>query len=76
MTNDKISLAQWALVEEVRAGKWKTTDFARIAREDFGLSGIEYVNTLMEVPTEEYLKTLKKKCPRPRRHQRADYGRR
>jgi hypothetical protein len=59
MTNHKISLAQWALVEEVRAGKWKTTDFARIAREDFGLSGIEYVNTLMEVPTEEYLKTLK-----------------
>jgi hypothetical protein len=58
--NERISLAQWALVEEVRAGKWKTTDFARIARDDFGLSGIEYVNTLMEVPTEEYLKRLKK----------------
>ena len=57
---DDISLAQWALVEEVRAGKWKTTDFAKIAREDFGLNGIEYVNTLFEVPTEDYLKTLKK----------------
>jgi L-ribulose-5-phosphate 3-epimerase len=60
MRNEKISLAQWALVEEVCAGKWRTTDFAKIAREDFDLSGIEYVNTLMEVPTEEYLKTLKK----------------
>jgi L-ribulose-5-phosphate 3-epimerase len=56
---DDISLAQWALVEEVRAGKWKTTDFAKIAREDFGLNGVEYVNTLFEVPTEEYLKTSK-----------------
>ena len=56
---DDISLAQWSLVEEVRAGKWKTVDFARIAREDFGLNGIEYVNTLFEVPTEDYLKKLK-----------------
>lgn len=60
MIKDDISLAQWALVDEVRAGKWKTVDFARVAREDFGISGIEYVNTLMEVPTEGYLKKLKK----------------
>jgi L-ribulose-5-phosphate 3-epimerase len=58
-TKDDISLAQWALVEEVRAGKWKTLDFAKVAREDFGLNGIEYVNTLFEVPTENYLKKLK-----------------
>ena len=54
-----ISLAQWALVEEIRAGKWKTVDFARVAREDFGLNGIELVNTLFESPTETYLKKLK-----------------
>lgn len=60
MITDDISLAQWALVDEVRAGKWKTTEFAKIAREDFGINGIEYVNTLMEVPTEGYLKKLKK----------------
>lgn len=59
-TKDDISLAQWALVEEVRAGKWNTLDFAKVAREDFGLNGIEYVNTLFEVPTEDYLKKLKK----------------
>jgi len=54
-----ISLAEWALVEEIRAGKWKNLDFPRIAREDFGLNGIEFVNTLFESPTEIYLKKLK-----------------
>jgi sugar phosphate isomerase/epimerase len=56
---DDISLAQWALVEEIREGRWKTVDFARVAREDFGLNGIEFVNTLFESPTETYLKKLK-----------------
>lgn len=54
-----ISLAQWALVEEIRAGKWKTLDFPRVAREDFGLNGIEFVNTLFESPTETYLKKIR-----------------
>ena len=60
MTTDDISLAQWALVDELRAGKWKNLDFPAIARKDFGLNGIEFVNTLFEVPTEGYLKRLKK----------------
>lgn len=55
-----ISLAQWALVGEVHSGKWKTVDFPRIAREDFGLNGVEFVNTLFEVPTLGYLNRLKK----------------
>lgn len=55
-----ISLAEWALVDEIRAGKWKTLDFPRIAREDFGLNGIEFVNTLFEVPIANYLNQLKK----------------
>ena len=55
-----ISLAQWALVDEVRSGKWKTLDFPRIAREDFGLNGIEFVNTLFEVPIANYLNQLKR----------------
>jgi len=61
-----ISLAQWALVEEIRAGKWNNLDFPRIAREDFDLEGIEFVNTFFEVPTERYLKKLKQNA--------ADYG--
>ena len=60
MTKDDISIAQWALVSEVREGKWKTLDFPRIAREDFGINGIEFVNTLFEVPTVNYLNTLKR----------------
>lgn len=58
-SRDDISLAQWALVDEVREGKWKTLDFPRIAREDFDINGIEFVNTLFEVPTETYLQQLK-----------------
>src|SRR5436853_6938830 len=57
-----ISLAEWALVEEIRAGKWKNLDFPRVAREDFGLNGIEFVNTLFESPTETYLKKLKQEA--------------
>ncbi len=59
-TKDDISLAQWALVNEIREGKWKTLDFPRVAREDFGLNGIEFVNQLFEVPTATYLNRLKK----------------
>jgi L-ribulose-5-phosphate 3-epimerase len=47
------------LVDEIRSGKWKNLDFPRIALEDFGLNGIEFVNTLFEVPTEGYLHRLK-----------------
>jgi hydroxypyruvate isomerase len=60
MIKDDISLAQWALVDEINAGKWKTLDFPAIARKDFGLNGIEFVNTLFEVPTENYLSRLKR----------------
>lgn len=59
LVKDDISIAQWALVEEVRAGKWKTLDFPKIAREDFDINGIEFVNTLFEVPHFNYLKRLK-----------------
>lgn len=60
LIKDDISLAQWSLVDEIRAGQWKTLDFPRIAREDFGINGIEFVNTLFEAPTMNYLNKLKK----------------
>src|SRR5690554_3214204 len=59
ITND-ISIAQWALVDEVHKGVWKTVDFPKVAREDFDINGIEFVNTLFEVPTVRYLNTLKR----------------
>lgn len=66
MAKDDISLAQWALVEEIKSGKWKTLDLPKIAREDFDINGIEFVNTLFEVPTLSYLEKLKQNA--------ADYG--
>jgi L-ribulose-5-phosphate 3-epimerase len=57
---NNISLAQWALVNEIRAGEWTNLDFPRIAREDFDIDGIEFVNTLWEVPTMNYLNQLKR----------------
>lgn len=57
---NNISLAQWALVDEIRAGKWTNLDFPRIAREVFDIDGIEFVNTLWEVPTVNYLNQLKR----------------
>lgn len=63
---DDISIAQWALVDEIHSGMWKTLDFPKIAREVFDINGIEFVNTLFEVPTYDYLKQLK--------HNADDYG--
>jgi len=57
---DDISLAQWALVSEIRGGKWKNSDFPRIAREDFDINGIEFVSTLFELPTYSYLNRLRR----------------
>jgi L-ribulose-5-phosphate 3-epimerase len=57
---DDISIAQWALVREIQEGQWKTLDFPKIAREVFDINGIEFVNTLFEVPTYGYLRRLKK----------------
>ena len=57
---DDISIAQWALVNEIRKGEWKTLDFPKVAREDFGINGIEFVNTLFEVPHMRYLNQLKR----------------
>lgn len=59
MQKDDISLAAWALVDEFREGKWKALDLLKITREDFDINGIEFVNTLFEVPTNTYLNTLK-----------------
>jgi len=60
LIKDDISIAQWALVAEIQKGLWKTLDFPKVAREDFGVNGIEFVNTLFEVPTEGYLRRLKR----------------
>ncbi len=40
----KISLAQWSLHRAFEKGKLKPIDFARIAKNDYGINAVEYVN--------------------------------
>ncbi len=40
----KMSLAQWSIHRSLQDGKLKAEDFAAIAKNDFGISAIEYVN--------------------------------
>ena len=56
---DDISIAQWSLVDEIREGLWTTLDFPKLAREEFDINGIEFVNTLFDVPHMNYLNQLK-----------------
>lgn len=44
----KISLAQWSLHRTLRSGQLDHLDFARTARQDFGLEAIEFVNTFFK----------------------------
>jgi L-ribulose-5-phosphate 3-epimerase len=59
MLHNDISLAQWALVEEFHSKEFSTLDFPRIARKDFNLNGIEFVNTLFDNPTAAWIDKLK-----------------
>jgi len=56
----EISLAEWSLHKAIQGNLVKTLDFPRIARRTFGIGAIELVNTLLEVPTEEYIGRLKR----------------
>lgn len=44
----KISLAQWSLHKALKSGQLDHLDFARVARREFDLDAIEYVNTFFK----------------------------
>ena len=48
-----ISLAQWSLHKSFWAGELTTLDFAKVTREKFGLSGVEYVNQFFSDKAED-----------------------
>lgn len=56
----KISLAEWSLHRAIRSGLISNLDFPRIAREQFGIEGLEFVNQLWEAPTLSYVNRLKR----------------
>ena len=56
----RISLAEWSIHRLIRSNKVSNLDFPRVAREQFGIEGLEFVNQLWEAPTQDYLARLKK----------------
>ena len=60
----RISLAEWSLHRELGSGKMTNLDFPRVARKDFGIDGIEYVNSFFKdkARNTKYLTELKKRC--------------
>lgn len=56
---DDISLAAWSLYRPIWDDKITNLDLPRVCREDFDLNGLEFVNTLFELPVMNYLKELK-----------------
>jgi L-ribulose-5-phosphate 3-epimerase len=60
----KISLAQWSLHRTLFDGKLDHLDFAKTAKEEFGIEGIEYVNQFFKdkAKDEKYLGEMKKRA--------------
>ena len=60
----KISLAQWSLHRTLRSGKITNLDFPKVAKEEFGISGVEYVNSFFKDKAKNtaYLDDLKNRC--------------
>ena len=60
----KISLAEWSLHRTLRSGKITNLDFPKVAREEFGIAGVEYVNSFFKDKAKDtaYLDDLKKRC--------------
>ena len=56
----KISLAQWSLHKELFGGTLDNLDFARTAREDFGIEAVEYVNQFFFDKDPSYVREMKK----------------
>jgi sugar phosphate isomerase/epimerase len=59
-----ISLAQWSLHRTLKAGKLDNLDFAKVTRETYGLSGVEYVNQFFKDKAKDmaYLKDMKQRA--------------
>ncbi len=55
----KISLAEWSLHKAIQSRLITNLDFPRIAREQFGIEGLEYVNQLWQAPIADYVRRLK-----------------
>ena len=57
----EISLAQWSLHRSLNAGELDTLDFPQVARRDFGIDAVEYVNVFFKDKARDlaYLRELR-----------------
>lgn len=55
----RISLAEWSLHKAIQSRMMTNLDFPRVAREQFGIEGLEFVNALWEAPTQDYIRRLR-----------------
>ncbi|QDU90202.1 Xylose isomerase-like TIM barrel [Pirellulimonas nuda] len=60
----EISLAEWSLHNALRAGKITNLDFPGIAKGEFGINAVEYVNAFFKDKANDtaYLSQLKARC--------------
>ena len=60
----RISLAQWSLHRALFGGGLDTLDFPKTARQDYGIEGVEYVNTFFKDKAQDtaYLADLSKRA--------------
>ena len=60
----KISLAEWSLHRALRANKLTNLDFPRVAKREFGIEAVEYVNQFFKDQAEDdaYLGELRRVC--------------
>ncbi len=59
-----ISLAEWSLNKSLFGGKFTNLDFPSIAKNEYGISAVEYVNQFFKDKAKDqaYLADLKKRC--------------
>ena len=60
----RISLAEWSLHRAMGAGELDNLDFPRVTKEEYGIDGVEYVNSFFKDRAEDftYLADLKSRC--------------
>lgn len=60
----KISLAEWSLHRTLKEGKLDNLDFAKVAKNDYGIGAIEYVNQFFKDKAKDknYLAQLKQRA--------------
>jgi L-ribulose-5-phosphate 3-epimerase len=60
----KISLAEWSFHRALQAGKMNNLDFPIVAKRDFDIDCVEYVNQFFKDKAKDtaYLKDLKQRC--------------